>query len=42
MYLDVCGKVEAHNKTTGDHLELDLTQRTWRNPPKMTGFVKDG
>ena len=42
MYFDVAGKVEGHNATTGDHLTIELSPRTWRKSSKVEGCVNDG
>jgi len=42
MYFEVSGKVEGHNATTGDHMEIEMFGRSWKAHQSIKGCVKDG
>ena len=42
MYFEVSGKVEGHNATTGDHMSIEMSPRSWKGNSSIMGSVKDG
>ena len=41
MYLELQGKVEGFNETTGDKISIKFNPKTWRKPEFVSGTVED-
>ena len=41
MYIELQGKIEGFNETTGDKVNIKFTPKTWRKPEFVTGTITD-